>query len=290
VGTPAPGFELPNLADAQTSLSDLMAPNAPTMLVFSDPGCGPCNALMPEVARWQQEHAGKLTIAVISRGDLEANRSKAGQHGVRNVLLQKNREVAESYETRGTPSAVLVRPNGTIGSSVAAGAEAIRGLVATATTAPAVKVPMANGNAHRPAAPDLVGKPAPDSTLKTLDGDEVALASQLNGPTALLFWNPGCGFCGRMLDDLKALEAAPPEGAPKIVVVSTGEPDRNREQGIQSTVLLDQGFNTGRQYGASGTPSAVLIDGDGKVASTVAVGGPATLALMRGPVGAEAGD
>jgi thiol-disulfide isomerase/thioredoxin len=290
VGTPAPAFELPNLAGAQTSLADLMTPNTPTMLVFSDPGCGPCNALLPELARWQQEHAGKVTIAMISRGDLEANRSKAGQHGIRNVLLQNNREIAEKYEARGTPSAVLVRPNGTIGSSVAAGAEAIRGLVATATTAPAVQVPMANGNANRAAAPSLVGKPAPAATLKTLDGDEVALASQLDGPTALLFWNPGCGFCRRMLDDLKALEAAPPEGAPKLVVVSTGEPERNREQGIASTVLLDQGFATGRAYGASGTPSAVLIDADGKVASTVAVGGPATLALMRGPVGAEAGD
>ena len=290
VGTPAPSFELPNLAGAQTALSDLLTPSAPTMLVFSDPGCGPCNALMPEIATWQREHAGKLTIALLSRGDLEANRSKAGQHGIRNVLLQKNREIAEAYESRGTPSAVLVRPNGTIGSSVAGGAEAIRGLVATATTAPLVKVPMANGNAARPAAPDLVGKTAPDTTLKTLDGTEVSLATQLDGPTALLFWNPGCGFCQRMLDDLKALEAAPPEGSPKIVVVSTGEPERNREQGIQSTVLLDQGFATGRQFGASGTPSAVLIDGDGKVASTVVVGGPATLALMRGPVGAEAGD
>lgn len=290
VGTAAPSFELPNLAGAQTSLSDLLTPSMPTMLIFSDPGCGPCNALMPEIAAWQRDHASKLAIAMISRGDMEANRSKAGQHGIRNVLLQKNREVAEAYESRGTPSAVLVRPNGTIGSSLAGGAEAIRGLVATATTAPLVKVPMANGNAGRPAAPDLIGKPAPDSTLKTLGGAEVALASQLDGPTALLFWNPGCGFCQRMLDDLKALEAAPAEGGPKIVVVSTGEPERNREQGIQSTVLLDQGFATGRQFGASGTPSAVLIDGDGKVASTVAVGGPATLALMRGPVGAETGD
>jgi peroxiredoxin len=290
VGTPAPSFELPNLAGAQTSLADLMAPDTPTLLVFSDPGCGPCNTLMPELARWQEQHAGKLTIAMISRGDMEANRSKAGQYGIRNVLLQKDREIAQAYESRGTPAAVLIRPNLTIGSAVAGGAEAIRGLVATATTEAAVKLPMANGSANRPAPPDLVGKPAPDSTLKTLDGDEVALASQLDGPTALLFWNPGCGFCGRMLDDLKALEANPPEDAPKIVVVSTGDSERNREQGIQSTVLLDQGFSAGRQFGSTGTPSAVLIDANGRVASKIAVGGPATLALMSGPVGAGSAD
>ena len=111
---------------------------------------------------------------------------------------------------------------------------------------------MANGNVARPAAPNLVGKPAPDTTLATLDGEEVTLRAQLDGPTALLFWNPGCGFCQRMLDDLKALEMESPEGSSKIVVVSTGDPERNREQGIQSTVLLDQAFATGRQFGASG--------------------------------------
>jgi thiol-disulfide isomerase/thioredoxin len=290
VGAPAPDFSLPNLAGAQTSLADLMTPNVPTMLVFSDPGCGPCNALMPEIATWQQEHAGKLTIAMISRGDLEANRSRAGQHGVRNIVLQQNREVAEAYQSRGTPAAMLVRPNLTIGSSVASGAEAIRGLVATATTAPAMQVPLANGNAARPAAPDLVGKPAPDASLKTLAGEEVALASHVDGPTALLFWNPGCGFCQRMLDDLKALETSPPAGAPKVVVVSTGDAERNRAQGIRSTILLDQGFSVGRQFGATGTPSAILIDGDGKVASKVGVGAPAALALMSGPVATGAAD
>jgi thiol-disulfide isomerase/thioredoxin len=290
VGTPAPSFELPNLAGTPTTLADLKTPNTPTILVFSDPGCGPCKALMPEIAAWQQEHAGKLAIAMISRGDVEANRSKAGEHGIRNVLLQKHHEVAEAYEVRGTPSAVLVRPDGAIGSAVAGGAEAIRGLVATATTAAAVKVPIANGTGSRPAPPDLVGKPAPNATLATLAGDEVALAAQLDGPTALLFWNPGCGFCNRMLDDLKALESNQPAGAPKIVVVSTGDAERNRSQGIASTVLLDQGFSLGRQLGATGTPSAVLIDAEGKVASRVGVGAPAALALLGTPVGAGAAD
>jgi peroxiredoxin len=290
VGSPAPSFELPNLAGTPTTLADLRAANVPTLLVFSDPGCRPCTALLPEIAQWQEQHAGKLTIALVSRGDLEANRSKAGQHGVRNVLLQHNREVAEAYQVRGTPSAVLVRPNLTIGSAVAAGADAIRGLVATVTTAPAIPVPMANGGGARPAAPDLVGKPAPDTTLRTLDGEEVALASQIDGPTALVFWNPGCGFCQRMLDDLKALEGNQPDGAPRIVVISGGDADRNRQQGIQSPMLLDDGFSVGRQVGATGTPNAILIDAEGRIASQVAVGAPAVLALVSDPVPAGTGD
>ena len=292
VGTAAPTFTLDNLAGQSTTLADLQRPNTPAMLVFSDPGCGPCNALMPEIGRWQQEHAGKLTIAVVSRGSLEVNRSKAGEHGVRNVVLQRNREVADAYQAKGTPSAVLIRPDGTVGSAVAAGAEAIRGLVATATTAPPPTVPVraGNGNAQQPARPNLIGKPAPEATLSTLDCGQVTLSSVLDGPTALLFWNPGCGFCNRMLDDLKALEANPPAGAPKLVLVSTGDAERNRAQGIQSTMLLDQSFSVGRQFGASGTPSAVLVDADGRVASNVAVGAPAVLELAGQAAPASTGD
>ena len=62
-----------------------------------------------------------------------------------------------------------------------------------------------------------------------------------------------------MLDDLKSWEADKPEGAPNLLVVSTGEVERNREQGFTSPVVLDSGFNVGRAFGASGTPSAVLV-------------------------------
>ncbi len=36
----------------------------------------------------------------------------------------------------------------------------------------------------------------------------------------VLFWRPSCGFCQRMLNDLKAWEANPPTNAPKLLMVS----------------------------------------------------------------------
>jgi len=95
----------------------------------------------------------------------------------------------------------------------------------------------------------------------------------------VLFWNPGCGFCQQMLPDLKELEATSPEDAPKLLVVSAGSEEANKEMGITSPVLLDQNFAVGRAFGASGTPSAVLVDAEGKVASDIAVGAPAVLEL-----------
>ena len=82
-----------------------------------------------------------------------------------------------------------------------------------------------------------------------------------------------------MLDDLKAVEVDLPEGARKVLVVSAGTVKDNKAMGLRSTVVLDQGFNTGLAFGASGTPSAVRVDSEGKVTSGVAVGAPAVLAL-----------
>src|SRR5215203_5700488 len=73
--------------------------------------------------------------------------------------------------------------------------------------------------------------------------------------TLVLFWNPGCGFCQQMLPDLKEWEENPSEGAPRLLMVSTGTEEANREMTLNSTVVLDQEFAVGRSFGASGTPS-----------------------------------
>ncbi len=82
-----------------------------------------------------------------------------------------------------------------------------------------------------------------------------------------------------MLPDLKEWEESPSEGAPKLLVVSAGAVEANKEMGLHCPVLLDQQFATGRAFGASGTPSAVLVDEAGKIASEVAVGASAVLKL-----------
>ena len=125
-----------------------------------------------------------------------------------------------------------------------------------------------------------VGEPAPEVRLADLRGTEVSLQEDFKGKESLvLFWNPGCGFCKQMLPELKEWESGAPEGAPKLVVVSAGTEEANKEMGLASPVLLDQNFAVGRAFGASGTPSAVLVDAEGKVASDVAVGAPAVLDL-----------
>jgi thiol-disulfide isomerase/thioredoxin len=124
-----------------------------------------------------------------------------------------------------------------------------------------------------------VGEEAPEVKLPDLEANTVDLADFRGAKTLVLFWNPGCGFCQQLLPDLKEWESESPEGAPKLLVVSAGSEEANKEMGLTSPVLLDQNFATGRAFGASGTPSAVLVDAEGNVASEVAVGAPAVMEL-----------
>ena len=131
VGTPAPRFDAPNLEGGSTSLGDLLVPGLPLLLVFSQPRCAPCTALLPEIARWQGAHSAVLTVALISQGSLEDNRTRLAKAGIRRVMLQRTREIADAFRAEATPSAVLISPEGAIASPLGDGAIAIRGLVAS---------------------------------------------------------------------------------------------------------------------------------------------------------------
>ena len=130
IGTRAPDFELPWISGGSATLRGLLESNRPLLLVFSDPGCGPCNALLPELGRLQRVHFSTLNITFISSGDLDANRAKAREFRLSQVLLQKQHEVATRFQYAGTSSAVLIGADGLMASPVVAGADALRALVA----------------------------------------------------------------------------------------------------------------------------------------------------------------
>ncbi|MGC2374415.1 MAG: MauE/DoxX family redox-associated membrane protein [Solirubrobacteraceae bacterium] len=146
IGAPAPPFALPALDGEIVTLDGLRSSGRPVLLVFSDPSCGSCNALLADVARWQRVQSKRLTIALISRGTAEQNAAKAGGHEPSDVLLQRDREAAESYRAHGTPSAVLVSVDGRIASPLALGPQAIGALVENATSANPVLQVMASSS------------------------------------------------------------------------------------------------------------------------------------------------
>src|SRR3954447_26635518 len=114
LGAPAPGFRVPALDGGDQTLESLRGGGGSLLLLFTDPGCGPCIELAPDVARWQREHRDELTIAVIEQARDGVGPTAADEHGRMNVVLQRDGEVSDLYRAQGTPTAVLVGGDGAI--------------------------------------------------------------------------------------------------------------------------------------------------------------------------------
>ncbi len=136
LNTIAPAFELEAYEGGRTSLDQLINAGKPLLLIFTSPTCGPCVVLFEEIKNWQRAHREQLTIALISKGTIKENFVNVARNGLGQVLMQKEREVAEQYHAMVTPTAVVVNTDGRIASKLAAGAEEIRSLLQTVLGSP----------------------------------------------------------------------------------------------------------------------------------------------------------
>jgi peroxiredoxin len=129
-----------------------------------------------------------------------------------------------------------------------------------------------------------VGKPAPDFTLKDLDGREVHLADSRGKVTVLEWFNPKCPFVNLShtkgsLRDTAARHTA--EGVVWLGIDSAAqgkqgfEPDEIRDAvkrfGLTHPVLRDEAGVVGHAYGATNTPHLFVIDKTGTLVYAGAV-------------------
>lgn len=279
VGTQAPAFSLERLDGERLTLEALRSRGKPVLLVFTDPGCGPCKTLAPRLAEWHAEAGDPITVVPVSRGPAEATRAEFGDSPIAaDLLLEKDMEVSRMYQAAATPSAVLVDAAGRIASPVAAGDQAILQLARNSVTQ---SIPVVQA---RPPQGPKVGDPVPlASQVASLLGEELSLGEALGGrERILLFWDPNCGYCRRMLPDLLEWEAHNPELVDDLFVLSKGARAANEAQGISAQIALDRDSSVGRKLNFRGTPSAIRVDADGVVASAYAIGADAVMSLARG--------
>lgn len=148
LGAAAPAFALPTMSGETSMLEEPVATGQPVVLFFTDPHCGPCRVLLPEIGRWQRQFRGVARLTVVSVGDSDENRERTrGYRLDPSEVLLDDGVVAHAYHVDGTPSAVLIGADRRIASPVAMGAEAIRRLVDQATGA----IGTAPGSSGRPA-------------------------------------------------------------------------------------------------------------------------------------------
>jgi thioredoxin-related protein len=217
---------------------------------------------------WQNELKDKINFVFISSGNDKDNLEKFGG-GAKQILLQKNKEVSELFGAQWTPTVLLVNSDGTIASYLAAGDKAIRELIdkIKSKTFADESVFISNGDGAA-----LLGTQLPEISQADVNGKNIASKDLLGKKTLVTFWSMTCPFCVNMLDDLRDWDESKDMGEPNLLVISEGDIEANRSMNIQSPVILDTNRNISKKLGMKGTPSAVLIDENGKIVSETAVG------------------
>jgi peroxiredoxin len=129
-----------------------------------------------------------------------------------------------------------------------------------------------------------IGEALPPFELPDVDGRAVALADLRGRDVLLVNWSPRCGFCSMIAPELAELQPELRARGVELVFITLGEADENRplleEQGLHPTLLLT-GDDPPEVFAGLGTPSAYLVDADGRAASELTVGADEVPGLAR---------
>lgn len=272
IGAVVPDFVLPDLSGGVVSLADVRVADQPVMFIFVSPNCTPCKALMPEFEQWQKELEGKVKLIFVSTGEADENVAKFTGSVANEMLLQTDREFAEIVKARWTPTAVLMDANGRIASHVAAGDTAIRALVEQVKSEDLSRefVYFTNGSGHSHTT--KIGENVPQFSTADISGREITSDTFRGKQTLVAFWSLNCGYCEQMIEDLREWDGVKGADGPALIVFSDGDDAANASLGLASPVITDAGHKTAAGFGMFGTPSAVLVNEDGKIVSETAVG------------------
>lgn len=269
-GTTAPDVAGLDLDDQPVTLARHWSRATETLVVFGDPDCQACATLAPRLVEWQAEVGGRHVVVV-------TRPVPAPPHEGLAVVVEHERAASIAYGVRGTPSALLVDRDGRVLAPLAEGADAIRAVLASRERASAGHtVPVRLS--PRPAA---TGDVVPDLGLERVPARSAASGSA--GPGELLvFWNEGCGHCRGMTDALAA-RVDPTRGGTTGLTFVVGSPDQAQavtDRFVTASALVDPSLRLSMALGVPGTPSAVLVDGERRLAADLGVGPDAVLSLV----------
>jgi peroxiredoxin len=112
--------------------------------------------------------------------------------------------------------------------------------------------------------------PAPDFTLKTLDGPNLRLQEQRGRVVMVNFWATWCGPCRQEMPQLNKLYEKYRGSGFVLLGVNVDDDTRNAASvagklGVKFPVLLDTDKAVSKRYELATMPSTVIIDRDGKV-------------------------
>src|SRR6185503_20097018 len=184
----------------------IKASEKPTLLFFVSPTCGPCDAMLPDIAVWRGELSDRVQFIFVSNGTPKNNRKKFETVSDSPIFIDDDRTFALSVGGKWTPTALFVDRSGRIASHVAAGDSAIEELIEQIGSADlsAELVYFSNGGLVTNQL--KIGNEAPDFSLTDVTGRNITKNDIRGKRTLATFWSVGCPHCQAFLDDLKAWE------------------------------------------------------------------------------------
>jgi peroxiredoxin len=124
-----------------------------------------------------------------------------------------------------------------------------------------------------------------DFALPLLGGGTMTLSQWRGRKVAVIFLNPRCKHCAKLLPDLAAVLSEGAEVDPAPVIISTGSVEENQrffgEHRIACPVLLQEDSEVAALYRAMATPLAYLVDEHGVTLGKASVGPAAIVSLFR---------
>jgi peroxiredoxin/uncharacterized membrane protein YphA (DoxX/SURF4 family) len=282
-GALVPNFEAKDLTGKKVTLSDIRADGLPVVFIFVGATCAVCEALLYDFQEWEAEYGGKLKFVYITEGDVEANRKKF-EHTGRTVILQdmRTRDLSVLFRAKWTPMAVLMDKRGRIASFTGAGDVGIRELIGK-IEADALQQDHTYyiGRDTQTLTKIRIGEEMRPFVVKDINGNEISSNDLRGRQTMFAFWSPTCKYCGPMLEEIKAWDAAKNGVDPGLILFADGESfEQYKEFGLSSPVVWDPDHRIGNSIGQFGTPSAIMIDENGRFITETAVGSEDIWALI----------
>ncbi len=282
IGAILPDFEVSDIDGDPTTTRGLVSGDIPLLIFFVSPSCSPCKALVPKFQEWVAELSGRVKVVLISSGTVEDNIDKFGGQITRALYIGKERDFAEAVNAKWTPSALFVDTKSRIASHVAAGDSAIIELVEKTRTADLgdkfLHFTVGNGSGHHGRV--TLGSQIPEFTIDAIDGSKIRSSEMSGKRTLITFWSTTCPHCDRMAPDLREWDLARSSDDPDLILFSDGEKEPHTKLGFKAPIVLDKGNELSAKLGMFGTPSAILIDEEGRFASEIAVGAPQIWSLI----------